>query len=81
MKSNNINSANGWEAASKYSGAVMALLYIALGVLMLTKQQFLGTPISSYSLPFGILLIAYGAFRGYNVYQRYFKKTETHHEV
>lgn len=75
MQSNNMSNANGWDAASKYSGAVMALIYVALGVLMLTNQdRFLGTLIASYTLPFGILLIAYGIFRGYNVYHRYFKK-------
>ncbi len=75
MRSDNISKPNGLEAVSKYSGIVMALIYVALGVLMITNQErFIGTLIASYTLPFGILLIAYGIFRGYNVYHRYFRK-------
>ena len=52
----------------KYFGAVMALIYFFAGGFFLLKGDALQL---KYAMPFGILMIVYGAFRGYTVYQRF----------
>jgi hypothetical protein len=52
----------------KYFGAVMALIYFFAGGFFLLKGEALQL---KYAVPFGILMIVYGAFRGFTVYQRF----------
>jgi hypothetical protein len=52
----------------KYFGALMALIYFFAGGFFFVKGEELKL---KYAIPFGILLIVYGAFRGYTVYQRF----------
>jgi len=54
-------------------GIVTALVYIGLGVLILWRstELFPNLP-PKYILPAGSLLIVYGIFRGYRVYQKVF---------
>jgi len=65
------------EAFAKYFGAFMALIYMAVGVfLLLNANAYFNMP-DYYSVPLGIVLTLYGAFRGYRVYKKYF---ENRHE-
>jgi len=54
-------------------GFIISLLYIGLGVLILrnSAEFFPGLP-AKYIVPAGSLMIAYGVFRGYRVYQKIF---------
>jgi hypothetical protein len=52
----------------KYFGALMAVIYFFAGGFFLVKGEELNL---KYGLPFGLLLIAYGAFRGFTVYQSF----------
>ncbi|MEO5979565.1 MAG: hypothetical protein ABIS36_21205 [Chryseolinea sp.] len=55
----------------KYVGIVMALVYVGAGIaLILQAGDSLRFP-SQFTIPFGIVLIAYGAFRGYSAYKNY----------
>jgi hypothetical protein len=58
----------------KYFGALMALIYFAAGFFILTRGSEFNF-ISQYRIPFGFLMFAYGAFRGYSVYKK-FKEDE-----
>lgn len=49
----------------------MALVYVGAGIaLILQAGDSLRFP-SQFTIPFGIVLIAYGAFRGYSAYKNY----------
>lgn len=54
-------------------GLIVPLLYIGVGILILwnSAELFPKLP-AKYSLPAGGLMIAYGIFRGYRVYQKIF---------
>jgi hypothetical protein len=54
-------------------GIVIALVYVGLGILILWRstELFPNLP-TKYKLPAGSLLIVYGLFRGYRVYQKVF---------
>lgn len=56
----------------KYFAILMAFIYIVLGVLLLVQQTFT----LAYKIPLGIVLIAYGLFRVYTTYQKYFRGRE-----
>ncbi|MBS1488573.1 MAG: hypothetical protein JST43_13395 [Bacteroidetes bacterium] len=56
---------------TKYIAALICLVYILLGAgLVWGKGAFSFS--SNYSLAAGIILIAYGIFRLYRIYQKYF---------
>jgi len=57
----------------RYVGFFVAGLYLFIGVIVLWRANELINYPSSYSIPLGCLLIAYGLFRGYRVYHRYFE--------
>jgi hypothetical protein len=57
----------------KYFAALMCVLYVILGSVMIWGSPTVFS--SKYSLPMGSLLIAYGLFRGYRIYQKYFIKS------
>jgi hypothetical protein len=56
----------------RYVGFFVALVYVALGVAVILKQDELFYVPKNYIIPLGTVLIAYGLFRGYRVYHRYF---------
>ena len=65
------------ETFVKYFGALMALIYVAAGISLLLKgDTFFNIPYY-YSVPLGLILTFYGAFRGSRVYKKYF---QTQHE-
>ncbi len=65
------------ETFVKYFGALMALIYVAAGIsLLLNGDKFFNLP-NYYSIPLGLILTFYGAFRGSRVYKKYF---QTQHE-
>ena len=49
----------------------MSLLYIGLGIVVLWNRETINLP-KLYSISLGVLLIAYGTFRTYRIYQKYF---------
>lgn len=56
----------------KYLGIVMALVYVGAGIALLIRSSGGNLPIPGhFTIPLGIILIAYGAFRGYNTFKRY----------
>ena len=57
----------------KYLGIAIASIYIIVGALILTNSTAMAGIPRQYALPFGSLLMAYGLFRGYRVYTKYFK--------
>jgi hypothetical protein len=48
----------------------MALIYFAAGIFILTNSEKYNI-VSNYTVPFGILMLVYGAFRGYSVYRKF----------
>lgn len=65
-----------FDAVIKYLAGAMAVLYIVIGTAILLRPPvFLNLP-GRYSWLLGLLLVVYGVFRGYKVYQRYFKNNE-----
>lgn len=56
----------------KYFEVFMCVIYATLGIAVLLMSQELFTIPAVYSIPLGSTLIAYGIFRGYRVYQKYF---------
>ena len=53
---------------------VMAIVYIAMGILVIWRSTGLFNIPHQYILPLGGALIAYGLFRAYRVYSRHFRK-------
>jgi hypothetical protein len=54
----------------KYLGILMALLYVALGVIIVSgPSTYFDIPVT-YALPLGSMLIVYGLFRAYRIYQK-----------
>jgi len=54
----------------RYFGIIMALFYVAAGIAVLLQPPgHLNIP-KQYLQPLGIILIAYGAFRGYNIFKK-----------
>lgn len=56
----------------KYFSILMAFIYVALGIFLLVQQTFT----LAYKIPLGIILIAYGLFRAFSTYQKYFRDRE-----
>jgi formate hydrogenlyase subunit 3/multisubunit Na+/H+ antiporter MnhD subunit len=56
----------------KYLGIVMALVYVGAGIALLVRSSDGNLPIPGhFTIPLGIVMIAYGAFRAYNTFKRY----------
>lgn len=53
---------------------VMAIVYIAMGILVIWRSTDMFNIPHNYILPLGISLIAYGIFRVYRIYSRHFRK-------
>lgn len=64
----------GFDVAMKYLGIVMAIVYVITGVVVLLKPRDLLNIPDEYSIPLGCVMIAYGLYRGYRNYQKYFQK-------
>ena len=60
------------EAIGKAFGIIMVVLYFILGTTFIfyTPERI---P-EQYAKPFGVLLIAYGLFRAYKFYRKFFTK-------
>jgi hypothetical protein len=67
------SSRQGFQLFLKYFGLLMSLIYIGTGVIILFRGKEVYNIPEMYSLPLGSLLIAYGLFRGYKVFGKYFK--------
>ena len=65
------------EVFVKYFGAFMALIYVTAGIFLLLKANTFFNMPGYYSVPLGVVLTFYGAFRGYSVHKKYF---ENRHE-
>jgi hypothetical protein len=53
----------------------MCVVYVLLGSAMIWGPMELFHAPSKYTLPMGSILIAYGLFRGYRIYLKYFVKS------
>ncbi len=53
----------------------MCLVYVLLGAGLIWGSQEVFHVTSAYSTPMGAILIVYGFFRGYRIYQKYFTKS------
>ena len=54
----------------RYFNMVFAVTYVGMGIGAIWKHKELSQILNGYSIPFGILLIVYGLYRGYRVFQR-----------
>jgi hypothetical protein len=52
-------------------GIIMVVLYITLGTTIIFKAAQIPNIPQSYAQIFGVMLIFYGAFRGYKVYRKH----------
>jgi hypothetical protein len=55
----------------------MVVLYIGLGTTIIFKAAQVPNVPPLYAQIFGVLLIVYGIFRGYNAYQKYFSEQDS----
>lgn len=62
------------EIVMKYVGIFMAIIYVTAGVSILFRSRELFSIPKPYIVPLGLGLTAYGVFRGFRLYLRYFKK-------
>ena len=65
-----------FDLAMKYLGILMAAVYVGAGITVLIRSRELANIPRPYILPLGIALTAYGIFRGYRLYQKYFTKRQ-----
>jgi hypothetical protein len=63
-------------AALKYLGISMAIIYVTTGVAVIVSSRNLSAIPKPYVVPLGMGLMAYGIFRGYRLYQKYFKNND-----
>jgi hypothetical protein len=52
----------------------MACIYIGAGITVLSRSRELFNIPRQYIVPLGIVLTAYGIYRGFLTYQKYFRK-------
>lgn len=61
------------DAIGKVFGIIMVVLYFILGTTFIFYAEQFQIP-ESYAKPFGVLLYAYGLFRAYKLYRKYFSR-------
>jgi hypothetical protein len=61
-----------YQSVLKYFEGLMAVVYLVLGIVFLWKANVLFNIPPHYAIPFGVVMIAYSIFRGYQVYQKFF---------
>lgn len=54
----------------------MSLIYLMIGAVMLGGSPLFDNIPRKYTLIMGSIMIVYGLFRGYRVYQKYFTSHE-----
>lgn len=64
---------NAFSMIMKYIEIGMAIVYIIVGALVIWRSAELFKISNQYSLPLGSMLMVYGVFRFYRIYQKYFK--------
>ncbi len=57
----------------RYLGFLMSLVYVFVGSAVVWRSEELFNIPGKYALPLGGLLIGYGVFRAYRLYQKYFQ--------
>jgi hypothetical protein len=62
------------EAVMKYVGIAVAIIYVGMGIAIALRSRELFSIPENYSFALGGLLIAYGIYRGYRVFSKYFHK-------
>jgi len=55
----------------KYLGILTTVIYIGMGIVVLVSSNKLFNIPDRYALPLGSLLLVYGLFRAYRVYQSF----------
>jgi hypothetical protein len=68
------STSSGFSMIMKCIEMIMSIVYVTVGALVIWRAVELFHIPNQYSLPLGSMLIAYGLFRTYRVYQKYFKK-------
>ena len=63
-----------FDVVMKYLGILMAAVYVGAGIMVLARPREIANIPRPYIVPLGIALTAYGIFRGYRLYQKYFTK-------
>ena len=63
-----------FDVVMKYVGILMASIYVAAGIMVLLKSRELFNVPQPYITTLGIALTVYGIFRGFRLYQKYFRK-------
>ncbi len=63
-----------FDLVMKYLGILMATVYVAAGMTILLRSNELANIPRPYIIPLGLALTGYGIFRGYRLYQKYFRK-------
>ena len=64
-----------FDLVMKYLGILMASVYVTAGITVLFRSHELFNIPKPYIVPLGIGLTSYGIFRGYRLYQKYFKRS------
>jgi hypothetical protein len=62
------------DLVSKCFGILMVVLYFIIGTTIIFRAPEMRNIPQHYAIIFGILLILYGIFRAYKLYQKYFSK-------
>lgn len=63
-----------FEAAMKYVGLIVAIVYIGFGIAIIFRSKEIFNLSGNYFIGLGALLIVYGLYRGYRVISKYFQK-------
>ena len=63
-----------FDVVMKYVGLLMASIYVLAGIAVLSRARELFNLPQQYVVPLGLALILYGIFRGFRLFQKYFRK-------
>ena len=62
-----------FESVLKYFGVLLSLVYVMVGLAMVFRGEELFGISPLWALPLGSMLMVYGVFRAYRLYQKYFR--------